>query len=140
MVQLMAEILHYLGCINNNSTKYCRISVPPSMGSRCLSQVFSCNRAGDTGAPLSCKHFRVVVMSVSSCRFHHPFLPFLLSGDSFPCPLGMFETAVGFASYIQVLQNQHATSSCSVVPTLYHTKHCLQSKNLESEEYVGPPF
>lgn len=94
----MASILHYLGCINNNPTNYCRISVPAIKLLPVTSLLMqSCRRHRSTA------QLQALWGLLSCATSSIPCLPFLLSKNSFPCPLGMFETAAGFVSYIQVL-------------------------------------
>ena len=105
----MASILDHLGCINNNPTNYCRISVPAIKLLPVTSLLMqSCRRHRSTA------QLQALWGLLSCATSSIPCLPFLLSKNSFPCPLGIFETAAGFVSYIQVLS--------------------------PPEEYVGPPF
>lgn len=112
----MASILHYLGCINNNPTNYCRISVPAINALPVTSLLMqSCRRHRSTA--------QLPLWGLLSCATSSiPCLPFLLSKNSFPCPLGMFETAAGFVSYIQVLQNQHGYIQLQCYPHPAHQK------------------
>ena len=113
----MASILHYLGCINNNPTNYCRISVPAIKSLPVTSLLMqSCRRHRSTA--------QLPLWGLLSCATSSiPCLPFLLSKNSFPCPLGMFETAAGFVSYIQVLSKiSMATSSFKCYPHPAHQK------------------